>query len=272
MLLWQMSKKWLLIFSSRIFMVSSLPLKSFIHFEFIFLHGVRRWSRFILLLVAVQFAQHFWYLIFSFFVQVLTVFIHSPPKFSEHLYGHTLNSLLGKSVIPISLRTFSEIFSCFCFVFLFLFFYLEHIPQFSLTLCAGFYASDTIAISASAEGVTSCLRWNLPFNSAIALGLSLKPLWLSKQCILFLVDPSSGGYTKACQCPKREDLSEHLDSADWKPDSQATAFKVCKYRHISEILWVQFQITTIKWTIKQAKRIFWFPHAYKLCLYYTVVY
>ena len=41
-------------FSSRICMVLSFTFKSLIHFEFILLHGVRRWSGFIFL----QFSQH----------------------------------------------------------------------------------------------------------------------------------------------------------------------------------------------------------------------
>ena len=38
-------------------MVSGLTFRSLIHFEFIFVPGVRKWSRFILD-VAVQFSQH----------------------------------------------------------------------------------------------------------------------------------------------------------------------------------------------------------------------
>uniref|UniRef100_A0ABI7WJJ7 Uncharacterized protein n=1 Tax=Felis catus TaxID=9685 RepID=A0ABI7WJJ7_FELCA len=52
------SKRFLLAFSSRILMVSCLTFRSFIHFEFIFVYGVRKWSMFILLHVAVQFSQH----------------------------------------------------------------------------------------------------------------------------------------------------------------------------------------------------------------------
>uniref|UniRef100_A0A8C4KWJ5 Uncharacterized protein n=1 Tax=Equus asinus TaxID=9793 RepID=A0A8C4KWJ5_EQUAS len=58
MLLRPMSKSVLPMFSSRSFMVSGLTFKSLIHFELIFVHGVREWSTFILLHVAVQFSQH----------------------------------------------------------------------------------------------------------------------------------------------------------------------------------------------------------------------
>ena len=45
-------------FSSRSFIVSGLPVRSLIDFEFIFVYGVRSCSNFILLHVAVQFSQH----------------------------------------------------------------------------------------------------------------------------------------------------------------------------------------------------------------------
>ena len=57
-LLWFMSKSVLRVFSSKSFIVSGLAFRSLIHFEFIFVHGVRKCSNFILLHVAVQFSQH----------------------------------------------------------------------------------------------------------------------------------------------------------------------------------------------------------------------
>ena len=45
-------------FSSKSLMVSGLTFRSLIHFEFIFVYGVRECSNFILLPVAVQFSQH----------------------------------------------------------------------------------------------------------------------------------------------------------------------------------------------------------------------
>ena len=45
-------------FSSKSCIVSGLTLKSLIHFEFIFVFGVRKCSGFIILHVAVQFSQH----------------------------------------------------------------------------------------------------------------------------------------------------------------------------------------------------------------------
>ena len=45
-------------FSSKSFIISDLTFGSLIHFEFIFVYGVRKCSHFILLHVAVQFSQH----------------------------------------------------------------------------------------------------------------------------------------------------------------------------------------------------------------------
>ena len=39
------------------------------------------------------------------------------------------------------------------------------------------------------------------------LAVPLKPLWLSKQRILFLIAPSSYECAKTFQCPKEENLS-----------------------------------------------------------------
>ena len=45
-------------FSSKSFIVSGLTFRSLIHFEFLFVYGVRKCSSFILLEVVVQFIQH----------------------------------------------------------------------------------------------------------------------------------------------------------------------------------------------------------------------
>ena len=45
-------------FSSKSLIVSGLTFRSLIHFEFIFVYGVRECSNFIVLHVAVQFSQH----------------------------------------------------------------------------------------------------------------------------------------------------------------------------------------------------------------------
>ena len=48
----------LLIFSSKSFTVWGLTFRYLFHFEFIFVHGVRQCSNFIVLHVAIQFSQH----------------------------------------------------------------------------------------------------------------------------------------------------------------------------------------------------------------------
>ena len=53
-----LSSSVLTMFSSKSFIVSGLTLRSLMHFEFIFVYGVRKCSNFILLYVAVQFPQH----------------------------------------------------------------------------------------------------------------------------------------------------------------------------------------------------------------------
>jgi len=45
-------------FSSKNFIVYGLTFRSLIHFEFIFVYGVRKYSNYILLHVAVQFSQN----------------------------------------------------------------------------------------------------------------------------------------------------------------------------------------------------------------------
>ena len=53
-----MSGSVLPMFSSRSFIVSGVIFRSSIHFEFIFVYGVRKCSNFILLQVVDQFSQH----------------------------------------------------------------------------------------------------------------------------------------------------------------------------------------------------------------------
>ena len=53
-----MSSSVLPMFSSKSFIISGFILRSLIHFEFLFVYGIRKCSNFILLHVAVQFSQH----------------------------------------------------------------------------------------------------------------------------------------------------------------------------------------------------------------------
>ena len=45
-------------FSSKSFIVSGVTFRCLIHFEFIFVYGIRKCSNFIILHVTVQFSQH----------------------------------------------------------------------------------------------------------------------------------------------------------------------------------------------------------------------
>ena len=56
--MWFMSESVFPMFSSRSFIVSRLIFRSLIHFEFIFVYGVKKCSSFILLQVVDQFSQH----------------------------------------------------------------------------------------------------------------------------------------------------------------------------------------------------------------------
>ena len=55
-----MSESVLPMFSSRSFIVSGLKFRSLLHFEFIFVYDVRKFSSFILLQVVDQSSQHEW--------------------------------------------------------------------------------------------------------------------------------------------------------------------------------------------------------------------
>ena len=102
MLLWFMSKSILSMFSSRSFIVSGLPFKSLIHFEFNFVYGVRECSHFVLLIGAVWFSQHH-------FLKRLS-FLHCmflPPWY--RLVDHRcLGLFLGFSIL------FHWLYLCFC--------------------------------------------------------------------------------------------------------------------------------------------------------------
>ena len=57
-LLWFMSSSVLPMFSSKCFMVSGLTFRSLIHFPFIFVYGVRKYSNFVILYIAIYLSLH----------------------------------------------------------------------------------------------------------------------------------------------------------------------------------------------------------------------
>lgn len=128
------------------------------------------------------------------------------------------------TVHPISLNSV-RLTTHLCFIKFSLRFYLifsfgtysSGFFPFCLTLCTGFYALDKILTLPSLEG-WPCVEDETCHSTLPLSWLSLKPLWFSKQPTLFLIAPSIWGWAKTFQCPKGEDLSQHLDTTDWKPD------------------------------------------------------
>ena len=90
-LLWFMSKSGMPMFSSRSFIISSLTFRSLIHFEFIFVYGIREWSNFIPLHVPSQFSQHHLSKIMSFLNHIFL-----PP--CHRLVDHKCMGLLEKAM------------------------------------------------------------------------------------------------------------------------------------------------------------------------------
>uniref|UniRef100_A0ABI7YN55 Uncharacterized protein n=1 Tax=Felis catus TaxID=9685 RepID=A0ABI7YN55_FELCA len=100
--LWARSKRFLPPFSSRILMASCLTLRSFIHFDFIFVSGVTKWSRFIFLHVAVQFSQHHLLKRLSLFHWIFF------PALSKISWPYVCGPFVGSLFCSIDLRV------CFC--------------------------------------------------------------------------------------------------------------------------------------------------------------
>ena len=81
-----MSQSVLPMFSSTSFIVSGFTFRSLIHFEFIFVYGVRKCSSFILLQVVVQFSQH--HLLKRFFspLYILASFVKDKVSMGAWIY------------------------------------------------------------------------------------------------------------------------------------------------------------------------------------------
>ena len=110
-----MSKSVLPMFSSKSFIVSGLTFRSLIHFEFIFVYGVRECSNFILLHVAVQFSQHH---------------LLKGLSFLHYLFLHPFHRLIDLRCVGLSLGFL------FCSVDLHVCFYSSTIPFWRLQLCS----------------------------------------------------------------------------------------------------------------------------------------
>ena len=112
-LLWFMSESVLPMFSSRNLNVSGLTLRSLIHFEFIFVYGVRKCSGFILLQVLDQFSQHYFLNSLSF---IHCIFFLLCQRFSGHTYVNLSLAFL---------LYFTDLYFCLC-VSIILSWWLEH--------------------------------------------------------------------------------------------------------------------------------------------------
>ena len=90
-----MSESVLPMFSSKSFIVSGLTFRSLIHFEFIFVYGVRKCSSFILSYVVDQFSQHHW--------QVGSLPLAPPgtPQVPPLCSSKTFPSLQSKTLYPL---------------------------------------------------------------------------------------------------------------------------------------------------------------------------
>ena len=77
------SQRSLPVFPSRILMASCLGFWSFIHFEFNSVYAVRKWPKFILLHVTVQFSQHHLY---SFPLTWVSVFVPGPYCLDDYSF------------------------------------------------------------------------------------------------------------------------------------------------------------------------------------------
>ena len=85
-------------FSSKSFIVSGLTFRSLIHFEFIFVYGIRKCSSFILLQVVDQFSQHHLLKRLSFFHCIRTSYF-LVPKSCPALCNPMDSSIPGSSVL-----------------------------------------------------------------------------------------------------------------------------------------------------------------------------
>ena len=81
-----MSESVLPMFSSRSFIVSGLTFRSLMHFEYIFLYGVRKSSSFILLQVVDQFSQHHLLKRLSFPLYILASFVKDKRYIGAWIY------------------------------------------------------------------------------------------------------------------------------------------------------------------------------------------
>ena len=108
-----MSLSVLPMFSSNSFIVSGLTFRSLIHFEFIFVCGVRIYSNFLILHVAVQFSQH--HFLKRLFV-LHYIFLHPFCRLITHI---NVGSFLGSLFCSIDLCVYFSASKLFIIGFFF---------------------------------------------------------------------------------------------------------------------------------------------------------
>ena len=99
---WFMSSSVLPMFYSKSFIVTGLPFRSLIHFDFILVYGIRKCSNFILLHIAVLFFQH------HLLKRLSLPYCMSLLPLSKIRYGRCVGLSLG------SLSCFIGLYFCFC--------------------------------------------------------------------------------------------------------------------------------------------------------------
>ena len=82
-LLWELSEILLPMFYSRIFMISSPTFKSLIHFEFILVYGIKKWSSFVFCTHMSNFTNTIYWIDYH----ILDSFVYIRPQFSQDEMG-----------------------------------------------------------------------------------------------------------------------------------------------------------------------------------------
>ena len=160
-------------FSFKSFIVSGLTFRSLIHFQFIFVYGVRKCSNFILLHVAVQFSEHHLLKRLSF---PHCIFL---TPFSKIRYHRCMGLFLG------FLSCSTSLYFCFCASTI-----LSSVPVPYLSFSIGLYfcfctSTVLVLIIWSQEG------WFLQLHSSFSrllwlFGVFCVSIWIVKYFVLVL--------------------------------------------------------------------------------------
>lgn len=142
--------------------------------------------------------------------------------------GIILNSVSGRLLIAMSLRSFSEVLSCFLFWNI-----LFHFIIFFLAFCACFYVLGEMAIFFSLQGESLFSWWSFLFTHALVVS-RLTPLMLSSPPKVLLICPHYWRCIKTCQCSKGTNLIYHLISGWLEAKPSGSSFYILQ---IYIVLW-----------------------------------